>query len=163
MFSFWDGPLVYLTSVENIILRQPLSFSKYTSPPSAWTSVGSVSDRRVDPSFVPISTYVCNVSSYYFRNNCTCIQKLKKYANLCLEIIMLQIIPSKLIWLRLPTSKTGSDLIRALRTSFHRSSDINSWPSRMWQMTSEAVWLTYVTQQLLFVSFRQHKRYIIIQ
>lgn len=77
MFSFWDGPLVYLTSVENIILRQPLSFSKYTSPPSAWTSVGSVSDRRVDPSFVPISTYVCNVSSYYFCNNCTCIQKLK--------------------------------------------------------------------------------------
>lgn len=47
------------------------------------------------------------------------------------------------------TCKTGRDFIRLLRASFHKSSVINSWASKMWQMISVPVWLTYKTETFL--------------
>lgn len=47
------------------------------------------------------------------------------------------------------TCKTGRDFIRLLRASFHKSSVINSWASKMWQMISVPVWLTYKTETCL--------------
>ena len=47
------------------------------------------------------------------------------------------------------TCKTGRDFIRLLRASFHKSSVINNWASKMWQMISVPVWLTYKTETCL--------------